>query len=143
VLTEVKLSLYFLYLCLLGIYNVYFHPLRKFPGPKVAAVTRLHSVFYILRGQRSSYAKKLHERYGEVVRTKPNELSFIGQSAWKDIYMHRQGQKQMQKSERTSSPIGGYSIINCPDDVHTRQRRLLSHAFSERAASEDLAEFPR
>jgi len=73
----------------------------------------------------------LHAKYGEVVRTRPNELSFISENAWKDIYMHRQGQKQMAKAGRS----GGLSILNAPDDAHARQRRLLSHAFSERAVS--------
>lgn len=65
------------------------------------------------------------------MRTRPNELSFIGESAWKDIYMHRQGHKQMSKAGR---PTGGVpSILNAGDEAHARQRRLLSHAFSERA----------
>ena len=31
---------------------------------------------------------------------------------------------------------GAYSIINAPDDIHARQRKMLSHAFSERALRE-------
>lgn len=49
--------------------------------------------------------------------------------------MHRQGQKQMQKVGRVLNQNQEYSIIVCPDDVHARQRRLLAHAFSERAVS--------
>jgi cytochrome P450 len=86
-----------------------------------------------VRGQQSKFSEKLHTQYGEVVRTRPNELSFVGDNAWKDIYMHRQGHKQMQKAGIPARPTKAHSIIVAPDDVHARQRRLLSHAFSERA----------
>jgi cytochrome P450 len=92
-------------------------------------------VYYAVLGQRSKYSERLHAKYGEVVRTRPNELSFIGENAWKDIYMHRQGHKQMAKAGRATGPAGEVSILNAPDDAHARQRKLLSHAFSERAVS--------
>jgi hypothetical protein len=72
------------------LYNLYLHPLRKFPGPKLAAITPYYWTWKILIGQKHTYAKKWHEQYGEVVRVQPNELSFIGESAWKDIYAHKQ-----------------------------------------------------
>jgi len=127
-------SIYVAYLFSISIYNVYFHPLRKFAGPKLGAATDLYAAYYIVRGQRSKFAVRLHARYGPVVRTRPNELSFIDENAWKDIYAHRQGHRQMQKAGRTVDGKA-YSIINAPDDVHARQRRLLSHAFSERAVN--------
>ncbi|KIW25940.1 uncharacterized protein PV07_09074 [Cladophialophora immunda] len=125
--------LYLLYLLSLGIYNIYFHPLSKFPGPKLACATELFAVFHFVRGQRVKFSKKLHAQYGEVVRTRPNELSFLNERAWKDIYMHRQGHKQMQKAGIPARQNRAHAIIIAPDDVHARQRRLLSHAFSERA----------
>jgi hypothetical protein len=85
-------------------------------------------------GKKHILDEKLHAKYGEVVRIKPNQLSFTGEEAWRDIYMHRQGQPQMAKWGRGSSNDKGvYSIINAPDDIHARQRKSLSHAFSERA----------
>lgn len=50
--------------------------------------------------------------------------------------MHRQNQKQMQKALPRRQINGAYHIINAPDDVHARQRKMLSHAFSERALRE-------
>jgi cytochrome P450 len=86
-----------------------------------------------VRGQQLKFSEKLHTQYGEVVRTRPNELSFVGDNAWKDIYMYRQGHKQMQKAGIPASQNKAHSIIVASDDVHARQRRLLLHAFSERA----------
>ena len=40
----------------------------------------------IILGQKHTAAQRWHEKYGEVVRVKPNELSFISETASKDIY---------------------------------------------------------
>ncbi|KAF2101263.1 cytochrome P450 monooxygenase [Rhizodiscina lignyota] len=119
------------------IYNIFFHPLRSFPGPKLAAATSLYYATWSMRGKRHTLDEQLHAKYGQVVRIKPNQLSFIGENCWKDIYMHRQGHPQMAKFNRGgANKKGAYSIINAPDDVHARQRKGLSHAFSEKALRE-------
>jgi cytochrome P450 len=41
----------------------------------------------------------------------------------------------MKKWGRSPPGQKTYSIINAPDDIHARQRRMLSHAFSDRAVS--------
>lgn len=116
------------------IYNLYFHPLRSFPGSRTAAATRFYMIFHTVLGKRHKMDEHVHTKYGEIVRVAPNELSFIGNDAWRDIYMHRQGQPQMRKAGRGGRVRGGaYNIINAPDDIHARQRKALSHAFSERA----------
>jgi cytochrome P450 len=47
--------------------------------------------------------------------------------------MHRQGHGQLGRMIPGRKVNGAYSIINAPDDVHARQRKMFSHAFSERA----------
>lgn len=48
------------------IYRAYLSPLAKFPGPKLAAATRLYEGYYdiVLRGQFKAQVDKLHEQYG-------------------------------------------------------------------------------
>ncbi|KAL8732668.1 MAG: hypothetical protein Q9166_002644 [cf. Caloplaca sp. 2 TL-2023] len=67
---------------------------------------------------------KLHDRFGHVVRLAPNELSFIDAQAWQDIRSSPGSPKFLQE------PF----IANVTD--HSRYRRLLSHAFSDRALRE-------
>ena len=118
---------------LVAIYNVYFHPLRNFPGPKFAAATPLPFVWRILNGRMVHWTMKLHARYGVVVRVHPDELSFIGSSAWGDIYTAR---PQLPKPTFgvLETPNGIRTVGTIPDaETHGRQRKIISHAFSDRA----------
>lgn len=56
----------FLYVAGVIVYRLYFSPLAKFPGPKLAAATLLYEFYYdvICRGQYTFKIKELHEKYG-------------------------------------------------------------------------------
>jgi hypothetical protein len=86
---------------------------------------------------------ELHKKYGDVVRVSPNEISFIsGETAWQDIYGFRVGQLKGQLNMQKDpvwypAPINGTpSILVSGDEAHSRGRRVLSHAFSEKALAE-------
>lgn len=120
------------------IYNVYFHPLASYPGPKIYAATRLPYVFGIITGQLLYKCQQFHELYGDVVRIAPDELSFTNADAWKDIYGHRQGHSPMTKDKIFyNRPANGVdSLITADRADHSRFRRLVSHAFSDKALRE-------
>ncbi|MCJ1358007.1 MAG: hypothetical protein MMC33_008005 [Icmadophila ericetorum] len=133
-----RLSAFFIALCLSflftsALYNIYFHPLSKFPGPRLAAATRIPYLLALLQGRPSQWTKDLHDYYdSEVVRISPEELSFIDQSAWNDILVRRHGQPSFLKD------LGVYrndvnSLLTANDTDHSRQRRILAHAFSDKA----------
>ena len=137
--TDLALVQYIVYLVGRAVYNVYFHPLSAFPGPKSFAATRVSHVRALLGGQLCQTVKDLHDEYGEIVRIAPDELSFDTPQAWRDIYGHRQGHKSMQKDPALFGlpPEGVHNIITTPiDSEHSRMRRLLAHAFSEKALRE-------
>lgn len=48
------------------VYSIYFGPLSKFPGPKLAAATLWYEFYYdvILQGRYTFKIKELHEKYG-------------------------------------------------------------------------------
>ena len=83
---------------ILGIYNIYFHPLARFPGPKICAAFRLTHVISIQRGNLHNQLKDFHDRYGNIVRIAPSELSFTDPEAIKDIYSARPGQLPFQRN---------------------------------------------
>ena len=121
------------------IYNIWFHPLRRFPGPWLRAAFAWPSFWGSIAGVQVFDETQLHDKYGPVVRIAPNSLSFIGQHAWRDIYGFRPGKKQLQKDP------GFYlvqpchetqDIIAANDKDHSRIRRLLAHAFADNALQE-------
>ncbi|KAH7306093.1 cytochrome P450 [Rhexocercosporidium sp. MPI-PUGE-AT-0058] len=121
------------------IYNAYFHPLAHFPGPKVYGATRIPLAVTTLRGNLAYTVKELHDKYGEVVRTAPDELSFTSASASKDIYLRKGSRPALPKDPHTYAiPAGAkHSMATVPSDAdHSRYRRLLSHAFSDKALQE-------
>ena len=114
-----------------AIYNVYFHPLRTFPGPKAWIAFPLLYHIAAMRGVVDMNVGALHEKYGEVVRFTTGHLSFITAQAWKD--MHGYGHKQLPKPTFKRPASEPSDIIIANDEDHTRFRKSLSHAFSEKA----------
>ncbi|KAI0146309.1 putative cytochrome P450 [Xylariaceae sp. FL1272] len=117
------------------IYNLYFHPLSRFPGPKYAAVSHVPYSYWFLGGSQPYKLLELHRKYGPVVRLAPGELSFNSAQSWKDIYGFRQNHKTFVKSEfydgGSFAARGVHSIVSERDPgVHGKMRRLLAHAFS-------------
>lgn len=47
-------------------YRLYFHPLARIPGPKLAAVSSLYEIYYdvVLPGRYVFKIKELHEKFG-------------------------------------------------------------------------------
>ncbi|ESZ91765.1 cytochrome P450 monooxygenase [Sclerotinia borealis F-4128] len=121
------------------IHNIYFHPLSKFPGPKLFVASRIFSVREVLRGELPQKIAAFHEIYGEVVRTAPDEVSFTSPQAFQDIYAKRNGKPSFPKDpiQYNSPTTRVSSILNVSSDKdHGRYRRLLAHAFSEKALRE-------
>ena len=121
-------------------YDVYFGPLSKFPGPRFWALSRIPRILTGIRGDEGKIFSELHEKYGPVVRIGRRDLSFAsGAQAWKDIYgFKRQGRAQPFKDRMFyGKPLNGVdNVINADDANHSRQRKILSHSFSDKALKE-------
>ena len=122
------------------IYNLYFHPLSKIPGPKSWAASRIPHEFAYDRGRIVKELSALHEKYGEVVRVAPNGLSFIDPDAWVDVYTRKPGQATYLKDP---ARYGKWMWVNGSPDIftadepdHERLRRLLIPVFSDNATGD-------
>lgn len=120
------------------VYNIYFHPLRKFPGPKLFAASHIPSLWLFTHGTLIYKIKDLHEKYGDVVRIAPDELAFIGQTAQKDIYAYGANKGPLPKCRDFYFKFQGVdSIVSTPSNAeHARIRKMLNPGFSERALRE-------
>ncbi|PVH77290.1 cytochrome P450 monooxygenase-like protein [Cadophora sp. DSE1049] len=120
------------------IYNIYFHPLSRFPGPKWAAASNLFYVFGWTGGRWAFIVEDLHKKYGPVVRFAPNDLDFSTADSYQDIYgTATKGRKQFLKGDwYNQGPGGTRSLVmsNERDPVkHREARKLLAPAFSPSA----------
>ena len=111
--------------------NLYRHPLSRFPGPRLWAISGIPYVWTLIKGDLTHCTHELHQRYGPIVRLAPKELSFIDGQAWRDIYDHHQGRPNFPKNPLWMAPGDDriHPILNANDADHARYRRLLSHAF--------------
>ena len=57
------------YLLVVTVYRLYLSPLAKFPGPKLAALTRWYETYYdtYCHGQYTFEIARMHEKYGELL----------------------------------------------------------------------------
>lgn len=93
-----SLSLLFLQIVGTAIYDVFFHPLSSYPGPILCKISRIPFWIENLRGNQVYFVKKLHDKYGTVIRLGPNELSYTDGQAWKDIYASQKGKLENPKT---------------------------------------------
>ncbi|KAF2195825.1 cytochrome P450 [Zopfia rhizophila CBS 207.26] len=122
-------------------YNLFLHPLRSYPGPLLARATILAFQRASIQGKIHLWQHDLHKKYGPVVRYSPDELSFIEPEVWKDVYGHKasHGGGSFAKDSKFYGPdIFGTppGLIRADTVSHARQRKLVSHAFSDKALRE-------
>lgn len=112
--------------------------MAKFPGPKLYSGSDLPTLYHLIKGTATFDRTKLHDRYGSVVRVSINELSYNNAQAWFDICGHDRGHDEMLKDSSDSllEGFGATNIIDAKTADHARHRRLIAHAFSEKALRE-------
>ncbi|GAB1318032.1 Cytochrome P450 E-class, group IV [Madurella fahalii] len=75
-------------------YRLFFHPLRRFPGPLAAKITKLHGLYTGVNGQIHVEQNKLLAKYGNIVRIAPNELFIVSSEAIPKIHASKSGCKK-------------------------------------------------
>lgn len=107
-----------------------FHPLAKYPGPVIAKLTNLYSVWHAAKGTQHWNLYELHRKYGDFIRWGPDSISVNNVEALEPIY----GAKANVKKSSWYNAFNSISIFSAIDKkVHARKRRIMSHAFSEQA----------
>ncbi|KAJ5042192.1 uncharacterized protein L3040_004747 [Drepanopeziza brunnea f. sp. 'multigermtubi'] len=128
---------YISYSLLTALYNLTLHPLAKYPGSKLYGAFYFPAYWDIYQGHDSEIYKQQHEKYGPLVRVRPNRLSFSTAQATKDIYLtrHANNYTLAKDPDLFSEPIEGTpsTLANVDAQNHKRQRRVISHAFSTAA----------
>lgn len=70
----------------IAVYRLFLHPLKEYPGPVLAKLTKWYGFYLTSFGKTYIDYPALHEKYGDVVRIGPNELSFVSPESVKWIH---------------------------------------------------------
>ncbi|KAK1226931.1 hypothetical protein PQX77_010102 [Marasmius sp. AFHP31] len=124
----------FIYTLLKLVYRIFFHPLRRFPGPTLAACTKYYRGYHdiVQNGGWLEQLDKLHRLYGPVVRVAPNQLDFSGSKAYDDI-ISKPYPKDHEYYEVLGKPNADALVTTC-DPKEASGRRLAIGAYLSRKA---------
>ncbi|KAJ5926353.1 hypothetical protein N7516_008126 [Penicillium verrucosum] len=124
------------------IYRLQFHPLSKFPGPKLAALTSLYEFYYnvVLGGRYLWEIERMHEQYGPIVRITPHELHVADPEFYTEIYAGptRRRDKDPRLVRLAGQPMSMFATVD--HSLHSSRRSILSNYFSKKsiAGLEDM-----
>ncbi|RAL16419.1 cytochrome P450 [Aspergillus homomorphus CBS 101889] len=130
----ILILLFVLYLITQVVYNLYLHPLSKYPGPPLWRAFRLPFLLANIQGQLPHRIRDFHARYGDVIRVAPDELSFVDPRAWRDIYLSDREFVRPQQYKDQPPGKTAANLIACSEAEHARLRKALAPSFSERTA---------
>ncbi|KAJ5564000.1 benzoate 4-monooxygenase cytochrome P450 [Penicillium frequentans] len=126
------------YLFFRSIKRLYFHPLSKIPGPKLAAISHIYEFYYdVIKGGTFLFKiEKMHEHYGPIVRINPREIHIRDPSFYDEIYASggRKRNKDAQFLKAYSVP--GSMVATVDHDQHRYRRNILNGFFSKRSVNE-------
>lgn len=117
------------YFVLRALYRITFHPLVRFPGPKLRAISHLPHAFSGAWGRQPYDVRELHRKYGPVVRICPNQLSFITSSSWEDIHGHA-ASKKLHKYGYFKVRPDAQPMLTTTGDEHTVSN-TISHTWGK------------
>ncbi|KAG9232265.1 cytochrome P450 [Amylocarpus encephaloides] len=123
-----------LYLFSTVVYRLYFSPLAKFPGPRLAAATLMYEAYYdvVKQGQYTFKIKELHKKYGPIVRISPYELH-VDDPEFYDELMSRTSPRDKYKYyvDQFGIPKSSFSTID--HRLHRMRRQPLNPLFSKQS----------
>ncbi|CAK7235054.1 hypothetical protein SBRCBS47491_009159 [Sporothrix bragantina] len=127
------LALYVLYLAGRSVYRLYFHPLAKVPGPRLAALTTWYCAYYdvYLGGQYLWAIRDMHAQYGPVVRIMP-DVVHVNDPAFVDKLYTQSPRIRRERAPTVLKLFAKhFSMLPTRDhDLHRRRRAVLSRFFS-------------
>ncbi|GAP85658.1 putative cytochrome P450 [Rosellinia necatrix] len=119
------------------IWRLYFSPIAKFPGPTLAALTFWYGAYYDIvhegGGQLTFQIKRLHEKYGPIVRISPDELHIDDPAFYDEVYCNSHSSRPIDKLNkfkyRLNLPESVVSTVYAEE--HRRRRAALAPFFSK------------
>lgn len=130
-------TLYSTYIVSIVTYRLFFHPLSKLPGPKLAAATYLYEFYYdILKAPGGQYIwqlEELHSQYGPMLRITPDEVQVNDAEFFDKLYVSGAAKRHRWDRASTGGTFPGAISSACSHDLHRIRRNSLNNFFSKAA----------
>lgn len=116
----------------LTFHRLFLHPLARFPGPKLAAITRYYEAYYdiVQNGQYTFKIVEMHKKYGPIVRISPYELHVIDPAFFEKLY-RQDGRWHKYAWALDGFSARGATICTADHDIHKARRLPLNPFFSK------------
>lgn len=118
------------YKAVIYVQRLYFHPLSKFPGPKICAASRIYEFYWdsVQHGRLWTKLPELHARYGPIVRMGPDELHIQDSEYFTYLFSF----KPLDKWAIAARQFGlQYAMFGTEEyKLYTQRRAAFGDAFS-------------
>ncbi|KAF9888642.1 hypothetical protein FE257_008400 [Aspergillus nanangensis] len=118
------------WLVIRSVYRLWFHPLHRIPGSKLAAVTSFYEFYFdAIKGGRYLWQiEKMHEKYGPVVRINPREVHIKDSDYFHTIASGRRD-KDTYNLNTIMTPNAALGTVG--HDSHKVRRHIIDRVFSK------------
>ncbi|KAF9893154.1 hypothetical protein FE257_012566 [Aspergillus nanangensis] len=126
-----------LYLTLRSAYRLWFHPLSKFPGPKLAAITSGYEFYFnvIKRGMFIWEIERMHQEYGPIIRINPREIHIKDPDYYDEIYASSARRREKDQIMVAQFGLEGSAFSSISPEAHRQRRAPLDKFFSKQAVT--------
>ncbi|KAF4121952.1 Cytochrome P450 [Geosmithia morbida] len=116
------------------VYNLCFHPLAKFPGPRLAAATHWYEAYFELvhkgGSQFAPKVRQLHAQYGPIIRINPDEISVNDGEFHDRLYAPQPAIRDRHPNFSSALGTSNGSFSSVDHFLHKRRRVAYSPFFS-------------
>ncbi|KAE8441145.1 hypothetical protein EG329_005828 [Mollisiaceae sp. DMI_Dod_QoI] len=125
-----------LYIVAQSIWRLYFSPIAKFPGPKLAALTYWYETYYDIfcGGEYLWKIKELHEQYGPILRINPHELHVSDPEFYHILYAGGINKRDRDPWHTASLALEGSMLASPKHELHRKRRGALAPFFSKESS---------
>ncbi|KAF9885046.1 hypothetical protein FE257_000777 [Aspergillus nanangensis] len=123
------------YLATKYLYRLYFHPLSKFPGPRLAAASSLYEFYFnvVRRGMFVWEIERLHQVYGPIIRINPREVHIKDPEYYDEIYASSARKREKDPVNIARFDLDGSAFAAVSPEQHRLRRAPLDRFFSKQA----------
>ncbi|KAL2165002.1 hypothetical protein VTH06DRAFT_298 [Thermothelomyces fergusii] len=118
------------WLVIRALYRRYASPLRRYPGPFLASISRLWKLLSTASGQTHLDHIGLHRRYGPVVRIAPGEVSVSSPEAARTVLSAGRGFKKTPFYAVFPPAENPDIFTETREDVHAAKKRVANVPYS-------------